>query len=142
MFVIRVAGNVARPSQIGSVEFAVQRLGVRLVVVLGHTRCGAVEAKLEHLRSSEPDASQNLLANVEPIQLSVERLLATELTHDTDSLMRDAVRANVRGCADRLRYGSRILAESIARDQFMVVGAEYSLESGTVDFFDGLQVSV
>ena len=137
LFVIRVAGNIVAPSQIGSVEFAVSKFGTRLVVVLGHSRCGAVEATLEELRRPSAKQSRYLYSIVDRVRPSVEPLLATPLRDDPEALMRDAVRANVRVSAGQLRHGSELL-ESLAGDGLLVVGAEYSLESGMVEFFDGV----
>ena len=138
LFVIRVAGNIVAPSQIGSVEFAAGKFGTRLVVVLGHSRCGAVEATLEELQRPSANQSRNLHTIVDRVRPSVESLLATELRHDPAALIRDAVRANVRVSAGQLRHGSELLESLIARDGLLVVGAEYSLESGVVEFFDGV----
>ena len=126
--------------QIGSVEFAAERFNTRLVVVLGHTQCGAINATLDELQSTEKSTSQNLRAIVDRISPSVRGLLATELALDRAALAREAVRANVRVCADYLRHGSKLLEDLIQNDGLRVVGAEYSLEEGTVDFFDGLPV--
>ena len=138
LFVIRVAGNIVAPSQIGSVEFAAERFGTRLVVVLGHTQCGAVQATLEELRRPTDNQSRNLRSIVDRIRPSVEGLLAAELGLDHDDLAQHAVRANVRASANQLRHGSPILEEHIQSDGLVVVGAEYSLETGVVDFFDGV----
>ncbi len=136
LFVIRVAGNIVAPSQIGSVEFAAERFGTRLVVVLGHSSCGAVLATLDQLRKPAQHQSRNLRSIIDRIRPSVEALLATELRHDPDALVRNAVRANVRVSASHLRHGSEALEHLIQREGLVVVGAEYSLESGIVDFFD------
>ena len=136
LFVIRVAGNVVAPSQIGSVEFAVERLGTRLVVVLGHTRCGAVQATIEDLREAT-SRSWNMNSIVSRIRPSVEGLLATDLKHDEAALMDQAVRANVRASVNQLRHGSDVLERLARSDGLRIVGAEYALESGVVDFFDG-----
>ncbi|MDB5926389.1 MAG: carbonic anhydrase [Betaproteobacteria bacterium] len=138
LFVIRVAGNIVAPSQIGSVEFAAERFGTRLVVVLGHSRCGAIEATLEELQRTTESQSRNLYSIVDRIRPSVEGLLATELRHDRDALVRHAARANVRSSVNQLRHGSEILEQLVRSDGLLVVGAEYSLESGVVDFFDGV----
>ena len=138
LFVIRVAGNVVASSQVGSVEFAAEKFGTRLVVVLGHTHCGAVTATLGALQEPPDNASQNLLSIVNRIRPAVEGLLATELRHDEKALTREAVRANVRMSANHLRYGSEVLERLIEEDGLLVVGAECSLETGEVDFFDGL----
>jgi carbonic anhydrase len=137
LFVIRVAGNIVAPSQVGSVEFAAERLGTRLVVVLGHTRCGAVQATLQDLQ--RPGLGQwNSSSIVGRIRPSVEELLGTELKHDHDALVNRAVRANVRVSANQLRHGSDVLERLIRSSGLRVVGAEYSLETGEVDFFDGV----
>lgn len=140
LFVIRVAGNIVASSQIGSVEFAAERFGIRLVVVLGHTKCGAVQATLEELQRPSATQSRNLRSIVDRIAPAVEGLLATELRHDLDGLLQHAARANVRVSANYLRHGSAVLEQLIAKDGLLVVGAEYSLETGIVDFFDGAPV--
>lgn len=137
LFVIRVAGNVVAPSQVGSVEYAAAALGTRLVVVLGHSGCGAVGATLEELQLRLEDRSPNLHAIVDRIRPAVEGLLETDLRDDPVALTEAAVRANVRASADQLRHGSALLERLIAEEGLMVVGAEYSLETGEVDFFDG-----
>ena len=138
LFVIRVAGNIVAPSQVGSVEFAAERFGTRLVVVLGHSKCGAILATLEELVRPPEDQSRNLRSIVDRIRPSVEALLTPELVHDPDALVRQAVRANIRVSAKHLRHGSEVLTQLIQKDELLVVGAEYSLDSGVVDFFDGL----
>ena len=137
LFVIRVAGNIVAPSQIGSVEFAAERFGTRLVVVLGHSQCGAVEATLEALASASSLEGSNLRSIVDRIRPSVEPLLHTGVRDDPDALARHAVRANIRAAANHLRHGSSILERLVEAGDLLVVGAEYSLESGLVDFFDG-----
>src|SRR5687768_5229385 len=138
LFVIRVAGNIVASSQVGSVEFAAARFGTRLVAVVGHSSCGAVGATLEELQQPTQNQSKNLRSIVDRIRPSVEPLLATELRHDSDALVRHAVRANIRASANHLRHGSEVPEELIEREGLVVVGAEYSLETGVVDFFDGL----
>jgi carbonic anhydrase len=138
LFVIRVAGNIVASSQVGSVEFAAERYGTRLVVVLGHSQCGAVQATLEELQRPTANQSRNLRSIVDRVRPSVETLLATDLRNDPDALVRHAVRANIRVSANHLRHGSDVLEQLIQKDQLLVVGAEYSLETGVVDFFDGV----
>src|SRR5881296_4232583 len=138
LFVIRVAGNIVAPSQVASVEFAAERFGTRLVVVLGHSQCGAILATLEELGRPSEDHSRNLRAIVDRIRPSVEALLKTELGPNPDALVRQAVRANIRASANHLRHGSEVLERLIPKDGLLVVGAEYSLETGVVDFFDGV----
>ena len=138
LFVIRVAGNIVASSQIGSVEFAAERFSTPLVVVLGHSRCGAVLATLEELMRPKENQSRNLRSILDRVRPSVEALLATELRHDADTLVRQAVRANVRVSANHLRQGSEVLEQLIEKEELVVVGAEYSVETGIVDFFDGV----
>jgi carbonic anhydrase len=138
LFVIRVAGNIVAPSLVGSVEFAAARFGTRLVVVLGHSQCGAVQATLEELRRPTENQSANLHAIVDRVRPAVEGLLETELANDPEALLRKAVRANIRASANHLRHGSEVLEQLIHDDGLVVVGAEYSLENGAVEFFDGV----
>jgi carbonic anhydrase len=138
LFVIRVAGNIVASSQVGSVEFAAARFGTRLVVVVGHSSCGAVRATLEELQQPTQNQSRNLRSIVDRIRPSVEPLLVTELRHDSEALIRHAIRANIRASANHLRHGSEVLEQLIESEGLVIVGAEYSLESGVVDFFDGL----
>lgn len=136
LFVIRVAGNIVAPSQIGSVEFAAERFHTRLVVVLGHSSCGAVEATIEELGRPTTDQSKNLRSIVDRIRPSVEPLMATELRRHRETLLHEAVRANIRASVSHLRHGSDVLEQLIDGDGLLIVGAEYSLQTGAVDFFD------
>ncbi|HXF45477.1 MAG TPA: carbonic anhydrase [Burkholderiaceae bacterium] len=136
LFVIRVAGNVVAPSQVGSVEFAAERFGTRLVVVLGHSLCGAVQATLEELQRPSAVRSRNLSSIVDRIRPAVEPLLETGAHAPPQSLLATAVRANIRASCNHLRHGSQIIEQLIQTEGLLVVGAEYSLESGLVDFFD------
>lgn len=136
LFVIRVAGNIVAPSQVGSVEFAAARFGTRLVVVLGHSQCGAILATLEEMRQPTENQSRHLRSIVDRVRPSIAELLQTELRHDLDSLVNHAVKANVRVSMNHLRHGSDILEQLIKDEGLLVVGAEYSLETGVVEFFD------
>jgi len=131
LFVIRVAGNIVAPSQVGSVEFAAARYSTRLVVVLGHSQCGAILATLEELRAPSGNQSRNLQSIVDRVRPSVEGVFAGKVGPDSDAL-----RANIRASVDHLRHGSRVLEELIQDQGLLVVGAEYALETGVVDFFD------
>jgi len=137
LFVIRVAGNIVAPSQIGSIEFAASRFGTRLVVVLGHTHCGAVLATIEELQRPAENQSRNLRSIVDRVRPSVEALLQTELKHDLKALLRQSVRLNISLSLNQLRHGSAILEQLIRNESLVVIGAEYSLETGVVEFFDG-----
>jgi len=141
LFVIRVAGNIVAPSQIGSVEFAAEQFGTRLVVVLGHTRCSAVQSTLDELLRPSENQSRNLRSIVDRIRPAVAGLLESGDGRDREALARQAVRANVRVSANSLRHGSPILEELVEAKQLMIVGAEYALETGHVDFFDGAPAS-
>lgn len=136
LFVIRVAGNIVAPSQVGSVEFAASRFGTRLVVVLGHSQCGAITATLEELQRPSENQSRNMQSIVDRVRPSVEGLLATDLALDPDQLVEKAVRANIQSSVNHLRHGSPVLEQLIRDDGLVVIGAEYSLETGIVDFFD------
>jgi carbonic anhydrase len=137
LFVIRVAGNIVAPSQIGSVEFAAERFGTRLVVVMGHTGCGAVDATLDSILNSAAPGSNNLKSIVDRIRPALEPLCHTELSRDRPALMRAGVRANVLAAANQLRHGSGLLESLITNSGLCVIGAEYDLATGIVDFFDG-----
>lgn len=136
LFIIRVAGNIVAASQVGSVEFAAAKFGTRLVVVLGHQQCGAITATLEELRQPVANQSRNLRAIVERIKPSVEPLLETALRDDPEALAREAERANVRASVGQLRHGSEILERLAAEEGLLIVGADYSIETGEVDFFE------
>ncbi len=136
LFVIRVAGNIVAPSLVGSVEFAVSQFNTRLVVVLGHTRCGAIQATLNELERGGASPSRNIYSIVNRIRPSIEPLIEASTRPDHDTLMHLAVRANVRASVNHLRHGSELLEQSILQDGLRVIGAEYSLETGVVDFFD------
>ena len=137
LFVIRVAGNIVAPSQIGSVEFAAEQFGTRLVVVLGHTQCGVILAAIDQLQRQFDSPSRNVHSIVDRVRPAVEGLLATPLRDDSEALVSAAVRSNVRASANHLRHGSAVLEHLIDKNGLVVVGAEYSLETGVVDFFDG-----
>ena len=130
------AGNIAQPSQIGSVEFAASQFGTRLVVVLGHSMCGAVQAVVENLQGS--GTSDNLGSIIDLIRPSVDALIARGHGEDPETLAEKAVRANIQASAERLRHGSAIIEKLERDDGLVIVGAEYSLDTGLVDFFDGV----
>lgn len=140
LFVIRVAGNIVAPSQIGSVEFAAEHFGTQLVVVMGHSHCGAIAATIDNMQPSDlPPKSRNLLSITDRIAPAISPLMNTELAKNRPALLRAATRANVSASASHLRHGSRLLEELILNRGLVVVGAEYDLETGVVDFFDGMR---
>lgn len=136
LFVIRVAGNIVAPSQIGSVEFAADRFGTALVVVLGHSNCGAVSATIEALEQPSEEASSNVMSIVKRIRPTVEPLFATELRNDRERLMSSCIRANILAATNHLTHGSQLLENMVQKGQLKIVGAEYSLETGVVEFFE------
>ena len=138
LFVIRVAGNVIAPSLVGSIEFAAERFGSRLVVVLGHTGCGAIEATIDSLQSNNDSGSENIQDIVGRIRPAVEHLVQKIPAEARKDVLNQAVRANVEANVNALKNASRIL-ERLIRDQgLLIVGAEYSLATGQVDFFNGI----
>lgn len=138
LFVIRVAGNIVAPSQVGSVEFAAKKFGTPLVVVLGHSRCGAVAATLEEIERPSDERSLNVLSIVSRIRPSVELLLQTDLHNDPEALLKAAIRSNTLASTNSLRHGSEMLEQLILNNRLTIVAAEYSLETGLVEFIDGV----
>ena len=137
LFVIRVAGNIVAPSQIGSVEFAAERFGTQLVVVMGHTQCGAIEAAIEAITGDHGPSSRNQLSIVNRVRPHVQSLVTTELARDPVRLRREAMRANVRASVNHLRHGSEVIERLADQGGLAVVGAELDLMTGEVIFFEG-----
>lgn len=135
LFVVRVAGNIAARSQIGSIEFAARTFGVRLIVVLGHSRCGAIEAVVDELRKPSVLQSDNLDFVIEKLRPSVEQVMTEGYGHDPDMLVAEVGRENVRRSARSLRDDSKIIEQLVENEELMIVGAEYSLQTGVVEFF-------
>lgn len=137
LFVVRIAGNITAPSIIGSVEFAVSQFGTQLVIVLGHSRCGAVGATIDAIATGDGPQSKNIRAITDRIAPNVETLVRAPFRDQLERslIMKDAVRANVRASANALRHGSRILEDLVIAGRLAVLTAEYELESGRVHFF-------
>lgn len=138
LFVIRVAGNIVAPSLVGSVEFAAAHFGTELVVVMGHTSCGAIDAALMAIEGKAGPTSRNLMSIVDRVRPSIEGLVATDLARDPVRLRREAMRANVRASVSHLRHSSEIIEGLVAKGNMMVVGAELDLTTGEVGFFEGV----
>ena len=138
LFVIRIAGNIVAPSGIASVEFAALRFGIPLVVLMGHTGCGAIEAALESIVHPDDESLRSLRSIVDRVRPAIEPLVSTDLARDPVALRHQCVRANVRAGANHMRHGSPVLERLVMEGRLAVVGAEYDLESGVVDFFDGV----
>ena len=135
LFVIRVAGNIVGNTQVGSIEYATEQFGTKLVLVMGHTHCGAVMATLEEMERTKPSTSPNIQSIVDHIRPGLESLYRSDPSQSPDNLLQEAVRENVRSSVKELRQ-SPLLGNLIQKEGLKVVGAEYSLESGKVDFFD------
>lgn len=138
LFVIRVAGNIVAPSQVGSVEFAVEQFGTPLVVVLGHSMCGAVMATLKEMQKTSDPMSSNVLSIVNRIRPTIELLQLTELKNDPEQLLKKAIRANILASTNHLRHGSQMLEQLVQEKALTIVGAEYSLATGMVEFITGV----
>lgn len=136
LFVIRVAGNIVAPSQVGSVEFAAERFGTPLVVVLGHSMCGAVMATLDELKRPTEEKSSNVLSIVNRIRPTVEPLFETDLRDSPDELLEASIHANILAAKNHLMHGSQMLEELVQQGKLTIIGAEYSLETGKVEFFE------
>ena len=136
LFVIRVAGNIVAPSQVGSVEFAAAKFGTKLVVVMGHSQCGAITATVEEILDGATNESRNLRSIVDRVRPSVDTVIAGRRNLDRNTLIHEAVRANVRASVNHLRHGSHLLEDLIRTNGLLVAGAEYSLETGVVTFLD------
>lgn len=136
LFVIRVAGNIVAPSQVGSVEFAAEQFKTRLVVVMGHTHCGAVKATLDEMHRPKGDSSKNIQSIVGRIRPSLVPFMHTELWQKPDDLLKQAIRANIIASVNQLRHSSSVLEKLIEHDGLFIIGAEYDLQSGEVNFFE------
>lgn len=136
LFVIRVAGNIVAPSQVGSVEFAADLFGTQLVVVLGHSMCGAVKATIDELEKPSEKTSSNILSIVNRIRPVVEPLFKTELRNNPNKLLASCIHANILASTNHLKHGSQMLENLVQQGKLKIVGAEYSLETGNVTFFE------
>ena len=134
LFIVRIAGNIVAPSQIGSIEFACQQFGTQLVVVLGHTGCGAISATIGSLLGDPGEISPNLAAIVDRISPAVQPIISDG--DDRDDILNKAIRANINYSAQQLESGSEILRDLVKQKKLTIVGAEYSIESGRVEFLD------
>jgi len=133
LFVVRIAGNIVAPSVVGSIEFAAAQFGSRLVVVMGHSRCGAITATVDAIKTGLGPDSKNIRSITDRIAPHVEALVHA----GGPDVILESMRANVRASVDHLRHGSRLLEELVVAGRLVVVGAEYELESGEVRFYEG-----
>lgn len=138
LFVVRLAGHVVAPSVVGSIEFAVEQFGTRLVVVMGHTRCGAIAASVKALRSGDDPESRNLRAITDRIAPNLRGYLRAASGRPEEEVLRESMRLNVQASCDNLRHASRLLEDLVSAGRVQVVGAEYELETGRVNLLDGV----
>jgi carbonic anhydrase len=127
LFVVRTAGNVVDDLAIGSIEYAVEHLGVKLIVVLGHERCGAVDATLKG-----GEAPGKIKAVVDAIRPAVERAKGKGADSHGCDLLCNSVKMNVKMVAEKLRASSTVLAEFMEDGMLKEAGAYYDLDSGVV----------
>jgi carbonic anhydrase len=137
LFVVRVAGNVVSPMLVGSIELAAEAFGPRLVVVMGHTGCGAVDVTLAAVENEDAGTARHVNAIVEAVKPAVVEAM-TGIDGERATVLDAAIRANVRASVKALRNGSSTLEKLIEEDGLVIVGAEYSLENGEVEFFEGV----
>jgi len=135
LFVVRIAGNIVAPSGVGSIEFAASQFDTRLVVVMGHSRCGAVTATVKALQTGLGSESKNIRSITDRIAPHIEMLVKPG---DPAQIVRDAVRANIRASVNQLRHGSQILEDLVLSGHVRIVGAEYDIDTGAVEFLDGV----
>ena len=133
LFIVRVAGNIIAPSLVGSVEFAAATFGTQLVVVMGHTRCGAITATLNVIQEKSTVPSKNIASIVNRIRPHIEELAMSK--QDEKEIVQQSIRANIRASVNHLRYGSELLEDLCNKKELEVVGALYHLETGEVEFF-------
>jgi carbonic anhydrase len=137
LFVVRIAGNVVAPSVVGSIEFAASQFGTRLVVVLGHTRCGAIAATAHALHTGDGPESRNIRSITDRIAPHIASTVRASKEAPSAALLRELMRTNIRASVDHLRHGSRLLEELVLAGRVAVVAADYELETGRVQLFDG-----
>src|SRR5438477_2738103 len=129
LFVVRVAGNVINDEGLGSVEYTVDHLGTRLILVLGHQSCGAVKAARETIaaKGKAPGHIQSLVTAIKP---------AVEATAKDD--LDATIKANVKNVVQALRSSTPILKAEVDAGKIQVIGGYYSLDTGAVTFLDGM----
>ena len=129
LFVVRVAGNVCSDHEVGSIEYAVEHLKTPLVVVLGHTYCGAVTAVVEHadVRGKFPHLSEHIMP-------AYEQALAVRPHSEPQGLIDEAIRCNVRKAIGDISRNSPGIRSMLVEGRVKIVGAIYDLKSGTVEW--------
>lgn len=131
LFVIRVAGNIIAPSLVGSVEFAAATFGTSLVVVMGHTQCGAIQATLDHIHNPQPVSSENIHDIVSRIRPHIFPIAQRSDLSANDQLCM-ATETNVMASVSQLSHASRLIEERVQDGALTVVGALFDLSTGRV----------
>lgn len=126
LFVVRVAGNVVDDFAIGSIEYGVNILGANLVLVLGHSNCGAVQAALKGMKFD--NHIQEVLNEIQPAINAVKG--------ESGDLLEKAIKANVKMVEEKLKSSKPLLAKLIEKGTLRISGAYYNLDSGKVEFID------
>ncbi len=142
LFAVRIAGNIATDEAIGSIEYACVVAGARLVLVLGHTRCGAVSAAIEVAtagdRAALPPGCERLPSVVRPIVEAVNREMGTEAAPPVadDGIVRRVASRNVRSAVRAIPERSPAIRRLVAEGRLMLAGAIYDVETGRVECLD------
>jgi carbonic anhydrase len=128
LFIVRVAGNVLNDEGLGSIEYGVDVLGARLIVVLGHQSCGAVDAAMKTVAANgkAPGHIQSLVAAIKPVVVATPK-----------ADLETTIKANVKHVADALRSSTPILKGRVDSGDVQVIGGYYTLDTGAVTFLDG-----
>lgn len=134
LFVIRVAGNVVAPSLVGSVEFAVSTFGTNLVLVMGHTQCGAITSTIDHIENSHAISSENIHDIVSRIKPHIFPI--TQLGLSPEEMQARAVEANVRASVSQLSHSSRLVEGLMSQGKLQILGAVLDLATGRVAFLE------
>src|SRR5215475_49886 len=128
LFIVRVAGNVLNDEGLGSIEYAVDILGARLIVVLGHQSCGAVDAAMKTVaaKGKVPGHIQSLVTAIKPVVVSTPKADLETMT-----------KANVKHVGEGLRSSTPILKAKVDAGDVQVIGGYYTLDTGAVTFLEG-----
>lgn len=135
LFVIRVAGNIIAPSLVGSIEFAASLYGTNVVLVMGHTQCGAVTATLNHIENPQTISSENIhdiVSRIKPHIFTISQM--HEISHDHKLEL--AVEANVLASVSQLSHSSRLIEALVDEGSMKILGAVLDLNSGKVEFLE------
>jgi carbonic anhydrase len=126
LFVVRVAGNVVDDFAVGSIEYGVNVLGANLVLILGHSNCGAVQAALKGMKFD--NHIQEVVDAIQPAIVAIKG--------ESGDLLEKAIKANVKIVQEKLKNSKPVLAKLLENGTLRILGAYYNLESGKVEFID------